>query len=146
MFSHRPYSLLAIIFLGLTKTSIESSAPQSSTLEFPYQHRLLRESGRFVSQPVSIIPQSIPTRTLKSRPTTVYRPRSLEALHHARQRSLRFDESEKVYWDSTDIQGPDIEDLHTLAQLARMSGNAYALPGQKSWYDVDTAWETVDIF
>lgn len=39
--------------------------------------------------------------------------------------------------------GPDIEDRHTLSQLARISGNAYALPGQKNWYDIDSAWNVV---
>jgi len=41
------------------------------------------------------------------------------------------------------VEGPDVGDLHTLAQLARMSANAYALPGQKNWYEVDQAWNTV---
>ncbi|KAH9981326.1 Alpha/Beta hydrolase protein [Lactifluus volemus] len=36
--------------------------------------------------------------------------------------------------------GPDVEDRHTLSQLARISGNAYALPGQSNWYDIDSAW------
>ncbi|KAJ7087887.1 alpha/beta-hydrolase [Mycena epipterygia] len=80
--------------------------------------------------------------SLKARPTTVYKPRSLDAFHHARRRSLNFAESERVEWDSYDVLGPDIEDLHTLAQLARMTGNAYALPGNSTWYEVDPAWNT----
>lgn len=84
-----------------------------------------------------------PSMTVKAVPTTVYRPRSLEALHHARLRSLHLAESEVVEWDRLDILGPDIEDKHTLSQLARMAGNAYALPGQKNWYEVDMAWNTV---
>ncbi|KAG6910289.1 hypothetical protein DXG01_011686 [Tephrocybe rancida] len=40
------------------------------------------------------------------------------------------------------VLGPDVEDRHTLSQLARMSGNAYALPGQKNWYEVDMAWNS----
>ncbi|KAJ7449961.1 alpha/beta-hydrolase [Mycena latifolia] len=83
-----------------------------------------------------------PSASLKARPTTVYRPRSPEAFHRARWRSLNLAESEPVEWEPHDILGPDVEDLHTLAQLARMTGNAYALPGQSNWYDVDPAWNT----
>jgi len=32
--------------------------------------------------------------------------------------------------------------LHTLSQLARMTGNAYAQPGKSNWYEVDPAWNT----
>lgn len=84
-----------------------------------------------------------PSMTLKAKSTTVYRPRSLEAFHRARLRSLRESESEIMEWDRREVLGPDVEDRHTLVQLARMSGNAYALPGQKNWYEVDPAWNTV---
>ncbi|KAJ7046960.1 alpha/beta-hydrolase [Mycena alexandri] len=75
--------------------------------------------------------------SLKVRPTTVYKPRSQDAFHRA-----RFEESEPVEWEPHDILGPDVEDPHTLAQLARMSGNAYALPGNKNWYEIDHSWNT----
>ena len=82
---------------------------------------------------------------LKTTPTTVYRPRSVEALHQTRLRSLLHKESElePLVWDRLEVNGPDVNDLHTLAQLARMSGNAYALRGRSNWYDVDPAWNTV---
>ncbi|KAJ6597044.1 alpha/beta-hydrolase [Mycena vulgaris] len=83
-----------------------------------------------------------PSTFLKARPTTVYKPRSPEAFHRARWRSQNFAESEPVEWDPHDVLGPDVEDLHTLAQLARMSGNAYAVPGKSNWYEVDSAWNT----
>ena len=91
---------------------------------------------------VSDLPPSV---TLKTRPTVVYRPSSLDALHHARLRSLHEQQSEIVEWDRLEIPGPDVEDLHTLAQLARMAGNAYALFGQSNWYDVDPAWNRVSL-
>ncbi|THH07288.1 hypothetical protein EW145_g3473 [Phellinidium pouzarii] len=47
-----------------------------------------------------------------------------------------------IEWDQVEVEGPDVEDRHTLQQLAMMSGNAYALPGQKNWYDLDEAWNT----
>lgn len=117
-----------------------------NTLQFSEHHEFRPgpEGLGFVAVPPSVSLSDIFTSpTLKSRQTTVHRPRSLTVLHRARLRSLHFGESEKVDWDSTEVQGPDVEDKHTLAQLARMSGNAYAMPGQKSWYDVDQAWNTV---
>ncbi|KAI0780663.1 alpha/beta-hydrolase [Trametes elegans] len=80
--------------------------------------------------------------SLQARPTTVYRPRSAEAFQHARLRSLQSEENESVEWEEVQVLAPDIEDRHTLSQLARMTGNAYALPGQKNWYDIDRAWNT----
>ena len=83
---------------------------------------------------------------LKARPTTVYRPRSLEALHRTRLRSLYHAQSElePLIWDPVEISGPDIEDLHTLAQLSRMSANAYALPlDPKNWFEIDDTWSSV---
>ncbi|KAJ6502398.1 alpha/beta-hydrolase [Mycena sanguinolenta] len=78
--------------------------------------------------------------SLKARPTTVYKPRSLDAFRHARWRSIHLEESERLEWDPQEVLGPDIEDIHTLAQLSRMAGNAYARPGKKNWYEVDEAW------
>jgi lipase ATG15 len=81
--------------------------------------------------PIASLPDiPVPSWTLKAVPTTVYRPRYLQDLHD-------------IPWDLIEVLGPDIEDKHTLSQLARISGNAYALPGQKNWYDIDSAWNTV---
>lgn len=89
--------------------------------------------------------KSTPTWLLQARPTTVYRPRSQAGLQQARARSLRNGQSEKVEWETAEILGPDIEDKHTLVQLARMTGNAYALPGKKNWYDIDPMWNNVNV-
>lgn len=53
---------------------------------------------------------------------------------------MRHAQSEEVQWDQVKVLGPDVGDRHTISQLARMTGNAYALPGQKNWYDIDEAW------
>ena len=85
-----------------------------------------------------------PSFSLKTRPMTVYRPRSPEALQRIRERAMRGEpREEEVDWEKVRVAGPYIEDKHTLSQLARMTGNAYALPGQKNWYDIDVTWNTV---
>ncbi|KAJ7271937.1 alpha/beta-hydrolase [Mycena haematopus] len=94
----------------------------------------------FASDPLASPGATSAFGSLKARPTTVYKPRSLDAFHHARWRSINLEESERIEWDSQEVLGPDIEDLHTLAQLSRMAGNAYARPGKKNWYEVDAAW------
>ncbi|KAF7796691.1 hypothetical protein EIP86_007874 [Pleurotus ostreatoroseus] len=82
------------------------------------------------------------TAVLSARPTFIWRPRDPFQYEHARQRSLRHGESEPVQWERVEVMGPDIEDKQTVGQLARMSGNAYAIPGQKNWYDLDGMWNT----
>lgn len=111
-------------------------------LEFTYSHQLhfSEASGRFIPQPTNI---SNDVHTLKTKLTTVYRPHSMESFHQARLRSIQHSESANIQWDPIQIQAPDVEDTHTLAQLARMTANAYASPGQKNWYDIDFAWNTV---
>ncbi|KAF8634091.1 hypothetical protein AX15_001093 [Amanita polypyramis BW_CC] len=98
-------------------------------------HHQLPLDADALSQPSSTSPIAI-----QAKPTTVYRPRSLEALHRARIRSLQHAQSEYVDWNAVEIIGPDVEHRHTLVQLARMAGNAYALPGHENWYDIDEAW------
>jgi lipase ATG15 len=121
---------------------------------FSSQHQVLFDSQATLSQPddrsnsvhgfnTSPLSALSPSLMLKAKPTIIYKPRSLEALHRARLRSLHHQESEDVDWDRIETLGPDVEDRHTLSQLARMSGNAYALPGQKNWYEIDGAWNTV---
>ena len=86
------------------------------------------------------------TATLQALPTTVYRPRDRGAFQHARLRSLRSQENEPIEWEEVELLAPDVQDKHTLTQLARMTGNAYALPGRPNWYEVDPAWNTVRVY
>ncbi|KAF8809034.1 alpha/beta-hydrolase [Phlegmacium glaucopus] len=113
-------------------------ASSQVSLTFHQQH--LELASQLSPSPSHIL---LPSPVLKARPTIVYRPRSLDALRRTRLRSLYHAQSElePLIWDPVNISGPDIEDLHTLAQLARMSANAYASPDRKSWFDIDDAWK-----
>ena len=77
--------------------------------------------------------------TLQATPTVVLRPRDPAAFQHARLRSLHSHESEPIDWKPVRMLAPDVQDKHTLSQLARMTGNAYALPGRPNWYEIDPA-------
>lgn len=117
------------------------------------------DSGRAVFQqaaflsnlPPAAAPQAgtavalAPSPTIKVRPTTVYRPRSVDLIHEARVRSMRYGESIPFEWVRAEVLGPDVQDRHTLIQLAKMAGDAYALPGKKNWYEVDDAWNKARI-
>ncbi|KZP12555.1 alpha/beta-hydrolase [Athelia psychrophila] len=125
---------IALLFLLCPTTILAGDPP----VKFGLHHTVYYESGT----PSLSIERQHPIQaspTLKARPTTVYRPRSQAALEHARLRSLRHAESEEVEWDLVETMGPDVQDKHTLSQLARMTSNAYALPG-RGWYDIDPTW------
>ncbi|KAA1471211.1 alpha/beta-hydrolase [Dentipellis sp. KUC8613] len=116
------------------------SVPLSFTRDQDFNRPFTLRTDQSPFQPALHSPLEPPSLSLNAVPTTIYRPRFLDALFQARSRSLKSAESEKVEWEQVDVLGPNIEDRHTLAQLARMTGNAYALPGQKNWYDMDPAW------
>ncbi|KAF9532216.1 Alpha/Beta hydrolase protein [Crepidotus variabilis] len=133
--THRLCSAEYISFSSQQELSLADSVPfEDSDIHFTPSSTFALAQPRLSSSSNRL--------TLGTRQTTVYRPRSLDVLHKVRLRSLQHSqsESERPLWDKLVVEGPDVEDLHTLAQLARMSGNAYALPGQSNWYDVDGSW------
>lgn len=84
-----------------------------------------------------------PTWTLRTVPTTVSRPKNPEVYQEARMRSMKHAQTALMEWEDITVHGPDVQNQHTLSQLARMTGNAYSLPGRKSWYDIDPTWNIV---
>jgi len=74
---------------------------------------------------------------LKSRPMTVYRPADPAILARA-----PIPDGVDVRWNRVEVEGPDVEDRLTLLELAKMTGNAYALPGHSNWYDLEDKWNT----
>ena len=73
---------------------------------------------------------------LSAVPTTVYRQRTPAA---------KRTDIDEVEWYPVEVLAPNVEDRQTLLELAKMTGNAYALPGQKNWYEMDEFWNTVCI-
>lgn len=146
------YLLLPLLYLSTPSICVKSVTFDSQLELVPVDSQAPAEDTRFT--PSGTFGLSRPHQasltkhlSLRTVPTAIYRPRSLDVLHKARLRSLQHAQSEweQPIWDHLEVEGPDVEDLHTLAQLARMSGNAYALPGQSNWYDVDQAWNQVSI-
>ena len=126
---------MIVVFLASALAAVGTAAanPHSIPVVVSPVHRYSRglHTQDALFYPIASLPDiPVPSWTLKAVPTTVYRPRYLQDLHN-------------IPWDPIEVLGPDIEDKHTLSQLARISGNAYALPGQKNWYDIDSAWNIV---
>ncbi|KAG2049470.1 alpha/beta-hydrolase [Suillus hirtellus] len=63
-----------------------------------------------------------------------HRPQSAKAFHGARLRSIRYDQSEQVLWDTADVLGPNVEERETLLTLAKMTSNAYTSSTASDWY------------
>jgi hypothetical protein len=91
----------------------------------------------------SVNDDAVPTVTLQAIPTTVIRARDPLVYQDARRSSRRFRQSLPVEWEELTVLAPNVQDQHTLSQLARMTANAYALPGDKNWYNMDPVWNTV---
>ncbi|KAG8993776.1 putative lipase atg15 [Tulasnella sp. JGI-2019a] len=80
---------------------------------------------------------------IRAVPTLISRPRSNFDFQRARLSSLRYSQSTLIEWEEVEVLGPDIEDRITLLELAKITGNAYALNvSQPNWYPLDPKWNT----
>lgn len=140
-------TLLAVFTPGVRARSISLSLQQeyrlSDTLDPSDTQSLFAVTSPDTTRYDSTSEASATSIVLSARPTTVWRPRDPDLVQHARLRSLHMQQSEPVEWEKVTVWGPDIEDKHTLGQLARMTANAYAMPGQSNWWDLDMTWNTV---
>ncbi|KAH7889631.1 Lipase [Phlebopus sp. FC_14] len=136
--------VLSLLTPGLRAVEFESQLVPNSlpkTIDFGLSYEYDFQSSGIRDQ---LLPYSFPSAlspSLRAVATTVYRPKSYDAVEHARLSSLYDARSEPVEWVETRMLGPDVTDRHTLTQLARMAANAYQLPGRKNWYDLDPSWD-----
>ena len=75
---------------------------------------------------------------LRTRKQRVARPKSNNAYQVARKARKN-----DIEWDEDEVVMPDVEHRETLLEMAMITGDAYALPGSKSWYDLDARWNSV---
>jgi hypothetical protein len=75
---------------------------------------------------------------LRTRTRRIARPRSNSAYQVARKARKN-----DIEWDEDEVEVPDVEHRETLLEMAKITGDAYALPGSKSWYDLDGRWNSV---
>lgn len=56
------------------------------------------------------------------------------------------DQCDLVEWsEEEEVLSPDVEDKSTLTTLAMITGDAYARPGDKDWWDVGGKWNSVSV-
>lgn len=75
---------------------------------------------------------------LRTRKRRIARPKSNVAYQIARKARKN-----DIEWDEGEVVMPDVEHRETLLEMAKITGDAYALPGSKSWYDLDARWNSV---
>ena len=75
---------------------------------------------------------------LRTRKQRIARPKSNTAYQVARKARTN-----NIEWDEDEVVAPDVEHRETLYEMAKITGDAYALPGSKSWYDIDARWNSV---
>jgi hypothetical protein len=117
-------------------------APRPSPLSFHlrHQHAITNDSRVIFSDMApSFAADSYDVNALNIQ---THRPQSATAFHSARLRSIRYDQSERVLWNPTDVLGPNVEDRETLLTLAKMTSNAYTTPSLADWYVLD-GWNRV---
>ncbi|KAH9939429.1 Alpha/Beta hydrolase protein, partial [Amylocystis lapponica] len=102
--------------------------PQPRRFELRHEHGLSPSSRVVFSDIASSANLAQPEFSVKSSQLSVYRPSSPSAFSSARFRGANGN------------AGPDVRDRESLLQLAKMTNNAYAVPGDKDWYDLGPDW------
>ncbi|KAF5372758.1 hypothetical protein D9615_010102 [Tricholomella constricta] len=123
-----------------------SPSPQSLQFELRHLHAISRDAHVVFSdvQPRTLhthADSQPPKYTVRPRRISSFRPPSFEAFTHARIRSMRFSQSERLHWDEEEIMAPDVESRETLLELAKMTNNAYVAPDDPEWYDLGGGWD-----
>lgn len=125
------------------------SAEERGSPDFPFSYPTDPIPMRFllfISLFLSLRSVLATTRVFRTRSIDVYRPRNFTAIYDARTASVVQEKCHSLQWDKLSVPAPDITDQYTLAQLARMAANAYALPGASNWWELDSMWSSVRIF
>ena len=155
-----PLSLTSFIFPLLTYFTPDAPArsqrplfrPQPPALQFElrHQHAITPSAHVYFSDIPPLrasangdggsYPQSYAVHT---RPVVTHKPASAAAFARARTRSMQRAESEALWWDEDEVQGPDTEKRETLLMLAKMTSNAYIAPTDPGWYDLGGNWTVV---
>ena len=144
--------------LTIFAISLPFASPQSQTVliesppvvvqqplhfELRHLHAVSRQSARVIFSDV-LADQIQTSYTINTRSVSTYRTPSSHLYPLSRSRSLfTHGEDEDLPWEVHEVTGPDIEHRATLLHLAKMSNNAYILPDDDAWYDLDEEWDAV---
>ncbi|KAH8831375.1 alpha/beta-hydrolase [Flagelloscypha sp. PMI_526] len=107
-----------VIFSDVTPRMLDSSSTVSS------------DSDRELLSSYSVSTDSV----------LVHRPPTKELHAQAILRSKFDGQSSNFPWDEEEMLAPNTSSRATLLTLAKMTNNAYLLPGDKGWYDLGDQW------
>ncbi|KAG6897881.1 hypothetical protein C0992_009679 [Termitomyces sp. T32_za158] len=136
MFQALPTALYTLIASLLW--SSENSSQEPLRFQLRHEHALTKHSRNvFTDIYPSFVADTydVPAVNIKST-----RPDSYNAFMAARSQSMRQLQSTSLEWQDEDVLGPDVTKRKTLLQLAKMTYNSYATPGQSDWYDLGSGW------
>jgi lipase ATG15 len=97
-------------------------------------------SGPSAASPASDLtspPMSIRTSRMRTA-----RPPSFAEVTRARHMSMR-GQSAALDWEEDEVLGPDVTLRETLLLLAKMTSDAYFVPGTGGWYNLTEEWDVV---
>ena len=83
-----------------------------------------------------------PPLSIRTSRVRTARPPSFEAVTRARHMSMR-GQSAALDWEEDEVIGPDITLRETLLLLAKMTSDAYFVPGTSGWYNLTDEWNVV---
>ncbi len=83
-----------------------------------------------------------PPVSIRSSRVRTARPPSFAEIARARQISMR-GQSAALDWEEEDVPGPDVTRRETLLLLAKMTSDAYFVPGASGWYNLTDEWNVV---
>jgi hypothetical protein len=126
------WSLLVLLLF----TPRHGATLQDLPLRFQLRHQ------HAISNSTKVIFSNVPTArantpesySIHTRTLTTYRPPSLVVQGHQGQSSR---------WVEDEVLGPDVEKRAVLLELAKMTNNAYLMPGEEGWYDLGDEWSPV---
>ena len=135
------YDFLPSTLQLLLASLLWSPKPSDNTLHFELRHEhALSNTSRVVFSDVSPSSQLTSAGSLiRTKRINVHKPLS-QALS-----GVRFGSGD-LAWDTTEVDGPDIQDREVLLLLAQMANNAYTEPGAKDWYDIGPDWNSVSVY
>ncbi|KAG2131266.1 Alpha/Beta hydrolase protein [Suillus bovinus] len=122
----------SLLWLDFSQPPAVLPARTSLSFQLRHEHAITNDSRVVFSNVApSFAADSYVTTTSNIQ---THKPQSAKAFHSARLRSIRYDQSEQVLWDTTNVLGPNVEERETLLTLAKMTSNAYTSPTASDWY------------
>jgi len=128
-------TFLSSLIFSITPDPVQPSFEDNAGLRFELrQYHAVTHDARVLvhdhPSPSSLQP-SLPAirtrRTPISRPLQPFTPTSTY---------LGYDSG----WEEDEVDAPDVENRETLLALAKMTNNAYLLPNETGWYDLEGKW------